>query len=143
VETVQGEAERAGVALSTDIDPGATSITADPDRIQLALGNLLANAVRHAEPGGQVRVHALRGDGGVRIEVQDDGPGIPPEHQGRLFERFYRVPGSPPGGAGLGLSIVRDVVEAHGGHVGVRSGPGEGSAFWIELPDQSPLPPPS
>ena len=72
-------------------------------------------------------LRALRTDGGVRIEVRDDGPGIAPEYQPRLFEKFYRVPGSEPGGAGLGLSIVRDVVEAHGGRVGVgatRSGRG-------------------
>jgi signal transduction histidine kinase/HAMP domain-containing protein len=142
VESVQAQADQAGVAISMEIDPSAASLTADPDRIELALGNLLINAVRHSHSGGQVTIHALRGDGGVRIEVQDEGPGIAPEHQARLFEKFYRVPGSPPGGAGLGLSIVRDVVEAHGGRVGVSSGPGHGSSFWIELPDQSPLAPP-
>ncbi|HZX43667.1 MAG TPA: HAMP domain-containing sensor histidine kinase, partial [Myxococcaceae bacterium] len=57
------------------------------------------------------------------------------EREPRLFEKFYRVPGSEPGGAGLGLSIVRDVVEAHGGKVGVRSAPGAGTVFWLELPD--------
>jgi two-component system, NtrC family, sensor histidine kinase KinB len=144
VDSVQAQADQAGVTVSMEIEPSAASLTADPDRIELALGNLLINAVRHSYPGGQVRVHARRGDGGVRIEVQDEGPGIAPEHQARLFEKFYRVPGSPPGGAGLGLSIVRDVVEAHGGRVGVSSEPGEGSSFWIELPDQSPVgPPPS
>jgi signal transduction histidine kinase len=144
VESVQAQADQAGVTVSMEIDPSAASLTADPDRIELALGNLLINAVRHSHPGGQVRVHARRGNGGVRIEVQDEGPGIAPEHQARLFDRFYRVPGSPPGGAGLGLSIVRDVVEAHGGRVGVSSRPSEGSSFWIELPDQSPVgPPPS
>jgi signal transduction histidine kinase len=83
-----------------------------------------------------VRVRARHVDGGIRIEVQDDGLGIAPEYQPRLFEKFYRVPGSAPGGAGLGLSIVRDVVEAHGGRVGVQSTPGAGATFWIELPDQ-------
>jgi anti-sigma regulatory factor (Ser/Thr protein kinase) len=139
VEAVRTQADQAGVAVSVEVDPAAASITADPDRIELALGNLLINAVRHSRAGGQVTVHALRGDDGVRIEVQDEGPGIAPEHQARLFEKFYRIPGSPPGGAGLGLSIVRDVVEAHGGRVGVSSGRGQGSSFWIELPDQSPL----
>jgi signal transduction histidine kinase len=109
---------------------------ADPDRIDLALSNLLINAVRHGPPGRPVRVRARHVDGGVRIEVQDDGPGIDSEYQPRLFEKFYRVPGSAPGGAGLGLSIVRDVVEAHGGKVGVQSTPGAGATFWIELPDQ-------
>ncbi len=110
-------------------------MTADPDRIDLALTNLITNAVRHGPPGRPMRIRAMRSDGGVRIEVQDDGPGIAPEHQPRLFEKFYRVPGSEPGGAGLGLSIVRDVVEAHGGKVGVQSARGAGSVFWLELPD--------
>src|SRR5262249_62312279 len=95
----------------------------------------LTNAVRHGPPGRPVVVRAARGDGGVRIEVRDDGPGIASEYQPRLFEKFYRVPGSEPGGAGLGLSIVRDVVEAHGGKVGVQGTPGAGATFWIELPD--------
>ncbi|HSP18910.1 MAG TPA: HAMP domain-containing sensor histidine kinase, partial [Myxococcaceae bacterium] len=85
-----------------------------------------------------VVIRALRAGEAVRIEVRDDGPGIPPEHQARLFEKFYRVPGSAPGGAGLGLSIVRDVVEAHGGRVGVQSAPGAGTVFWVELPDSRP-----
>ena len=128
--------EQQHVPVDLEIDPGAEVVTADPDRIDLALTNLIANAVRSGPPGRPVRVRARRGDGGVRIEVQDDGPGISPEYQARLFEKFYRVPGSPPGGAGLGLSIVRDVVEAHGGRVGVQSAPGAGATFWIELPDR-------
>ena len=123
------------VPIDVEIDPGAERVTADPDRIDLALSNLISNAVRHGPPGRPVQVRAMRGDGGVRIEVRDDGPGIAPEYQPRLFEKFYRVPGSAPGGAGLGLSIVRDVVEAHGGKVGVQSAPGAGSVFWLELPD--------
>ena len=123
------------IPVDVDIQPGAEVVMADPDRIDLALTNLIANAVRHGPPGRPVVVRAMRADGGVRIEVRDDGPGIAPEHQSRLFEKFYRVPGSPPGGAGLGLSIVRDVVEAHGGKVGVKSAPGAGTMFWVELPD--------
>ena len=128
--------EQRHVPVDLEVDPGAEVVTADPDRIDLALNNLLTNAVRHGPPGRPVRVRALRGDGAVRIEVQDDGPGIAAEYQPRLFEKFYRVPGSSPGGAGLGLSIVRDVVEAHGGKVGVKSAPGSGTVFWIELPDE-------
>ena len=100
VESVQAQADQAGVTVSMEVDPAAASITADPDRIELALGNLLINAVRHSHAGGQVTVHARRGNGGVRIEVQDEGPGIAPEHQARLFERFYRVPGLTARGSG-------------------------------------------
>lgn len=123
------------IPVELDVMPGAEVVMADPDRIDLALTNLIANAVRHGPPGRPVVVRAMRVGGGVRIEVRDDGPGIAPEYQSRLFEKFYRVPGSEPGGAGLGLSIVRDVVEAHGGTVGVQSAPGKGTVFWIELPD--------
>lgn len=132
---VRDGAEKRAVPIELDIQPGAERLVADPDRIDLALTNLLANAVHHGPAGRPVVVRALRASGGVRIEVQDEGPGIAPEYQPRLFEKFYRVPGSQPGGAGLGLSIVRDVVEAHGGKVGVRSAPGAGTVFWIELPD--------
>jgi two-component system, NtrC family, sensor histidine kinase KinB len=142
-ELLLAEAQRAArdgtdqrtVPIEVEIQPGAERLFADPDRIDLALTNLLTNALRHGPPGSPVKLRASRADGRVRIEVRDDGPGIAPEHQARLFEKFYRVPGSAPGGAGLGLSIVRDVVEAHGGKVGVRSARGEGTVFWIELPD--------
>ena len=144
-ELVLGQAQRAardarepGAPIEVEIGPGAERLVADPDRIDLALTNLLTNALRHGPQGRPVQLRAERIDGGVRLEVQDEGPGIAPEYQPRLFEKFYRVPGSAPGGAGLGLSIVRDVVEAHGGKVGVRSQPGEGSVFWIELPDATP-----
>ena len=134
-EATRDAAEKRHVQIEVTVEPGAEVVTADPDRINLALTNLLTNAIRHGPPDRPVLVRARRGDGGVRIEVRDQGPGIAAEYQPRLFEKFYRVPGSEPGGAGLGLSIVRDVVEAHGGKVGVRSSPGAGAEFWIELPD--------
>ena len=144
-ELVLGQAQRAardarepGAPIEVEIGPGAERLVADPDRIDLALTNLLTNALRHGPQGRPVQLRAERIDGGVRLEVQDEGPGIAPEYQPRLFEKFYRVPGSAPGGAGLGLSIVRDVVEAHGGKVGVRSQPGQGTVFWMELPDATP-----
>jgi signal transduction histidine kinase len=75
----------------------------------------------------------------VRVQVRDEGPGIPPAEQGRIWERFYRVPGSqtiapPTGGLGLGLHISSTIVEKHGGHIGLISKPGQGSIFWFTLP---------
>ena len=137
--TAEGSEQRR-TPVEVQVEPGAEVVMADPDRIDLALTNLLTNAIRHGPPGRPVQVRASRGDGGVRIEVHDEGSGIAPEHQARLFEKFYRVPGSAPGGAGLGLSIVRDVVEAHGGKVGVQSTPGAGTTFWLELPDARSAP---
>ena len=70
----------------------------------------------------------------LRFEVTDQGPGIPHEHRGALFEKFFRVPGSPSGGSGLGLFIARGIVHAHGGRIGVNSEPGKGATFWFTIP---------
>ena len=85
-------------------------VQADPERAELVLSNLLANAVRHTPRGGKVEVHArARGDA-MRFEVRDTGEGIPREHLARVFEKFFRVPGARSGGVGLGLSISREIV---------------------------------
>ncbi|WP_224368611.1 HAMP domain-containing sensor histidine kinase [Hyalangium versicolor] len=134
-------AEDRGVRLDQEISPEAEEIEVDPDRVQLVLSNLVANGVRHTPSEGQVTVRVGREGGWVRFEVKDTGEGIPPEEQARIFEKFYRAPGAPAGGAGLGLSIARDIVQAHGGEIGVVSEPGQGSTFWFTLPqptDSSP-----
>jgi two-component system, OmpR family, phosphate regulon sensor histidine kinase PhoR len=116
---------------------------ADPERLGQALLNLAHNAVKYSHTGGEIRLGwEPGGSGRVRFTVADDGIGVPEIHQPRIFERFYKVdrartrdPGSPLGGsAGLGLSIVRHIAEAHGGTVGVTSEEGAGSTFWIEVP---------
>ena len=87
--------------------------------------------------GGRVRVTASRHNGSVDVTVADTGPGIPPEHLPRLFERFYRVDTArsrEEGGTGIGLAIARSVVEAHGGRIWAESEPGKGSTFTFELP---------
>jgi len=127
-------AEQAGVKLSARAEPGSESLVADKERLELALQNLLSNAVRHSTAGGEVTLLAAPADGAIRFSVQDKGEGVAPEHQPRLFDRFFRVPGAKGGSAGLGLSIVKDVAEAHGGTVGVESTPGQGSTFWLSVP---------
>ncbi len=109
-------------------------VLADPDRIRLVLTNLLTNALRYTPQGGSVEVRAAPETEAVRIEVSDTGPGIPREYIPRLFERFFRVPGTQEGGAGLGLFICKEIVEAHGGRMGVESDPGQGAIFWFTLP---------
>jgi signal transduction histidine kinase len=127
-------AEARGVALQAEVWPGTPALRADPERVQIALANLVANAVRHTPAGGRVTLACRPHAEGVRFEVRDTGPGIPPEFQARVFERFFRVPGGGSTGSGLGLWIVRAIARAHGGAVGVESEPGQGSRFWITLP---------
>jgi two-component system, NtrC family, sensor histidine kinase KinB len=134
VSSVRGAAETGGISLSTSPPDPPVALSADPDRAQIVLTNLLANAVRHTPPGGRVEVSAATAGELVRFEVRDTGEGIPAEHVERVFDKFYRVPGSRSGGVGLGLYISREIVHAHGGEVGVESTPGRGSLFWFTLP---------
>jgi signal transduction histidine kinase len=127
-------AEERGVRLEVAVGPEAGTVEVDPERLQLVLSNLVANGVRHTPEGGEVVVRVARDGARVRFEVADTGEGIPLEQQARIFEKFYRAPGASAGGAGLGLSISREVVQAHGGEIGVTSEPGRGSTFWFTLP---------
>jgi NtrC-family two-component system sensor histidine kinase KinB len=123
-----------GVALTVEVLPDCPALHADRERATLALGNLVGNAVRHTPTGGHVVIAAQAEGTEVRFEVGDEGEGIPLEYQARVFDRFFRIPGRPGGASGLGLSIARDVVRAHGGRIGVESEPGRGSRFWFTLP---------
>jgi signal transduction histidine kinase len=134
VDEHQPQARERSVSLAVGASPVDRAVQADPDRVELVLSNLVINALRHTPPDGRVELRAAPEDGFVRFEVSDSGPGIAPEFLPRLFERFFRIPGAPGGGAGLGLYICKEVVEAHGGKVGVRSEPGRGATFWFTLP---------
>src|SRR5439155_23759525 len=96
-------------------------VLADEERVGLVFANLIRNAIRHAPAGTAVRLSAKKMGAAYRFEVADEGPGIAREHQARVFEKFYRVPGTSGAGAGLGLSIAREIVTAHGGEIGVES----------------------
>jgi signal transduction histidine kinase len=117
----------------------AVTLSADPDRLAQALRNLVRNAIEHtAEPDGLVRLEVEKVDGArVRFSVIDDGPGIPPPERDRVFERFHRTDASRSrlaGGAGLGLAIVRAIVDAHHGTVRAGAGPQGGARIEAELP---------
>ncbi|NLV75128.1 MAG: cell wall metabolism sensor histidine kinase WalK [Chloroflexi bacterium] len=128
-------AERAEIALTTEIEPGLPAIMADAGRMQRAITNLVHNGIKFTRPGGRVTVRALaQGEEAVRIEVCDTGIGINPEMIERIFERFYTADPSRAGGAGLGLSIVRHIVAAHHGTVEVQSTPNVGTCFAVILP---------
>ena len=132
--TYQIQARQKGIALESEVTPSLPEVLVDAERLQLVFGNLLGNALRYTPSGGEVTIRAIPADGGVRFEVSDTGPGIAPEHQERVFERFFRVPGTVAEGAGLGLFITKEIVQAHGGEIGVTSQLGEGSTFWFCLP---------
>ena len=98
------------------------------------MDNLISNAVKYSDSGGEVKVHAQVDDGHVVVRVRDTGPGIALEHQGQIFEKFGRASGSAKPGTGLGLFLARSFAEAHGGSLTVDSSPGEGATFTLELP---------
>ncbi len=125
-----------------EIAPLVPPVTADRERLHQVLFNLLDNAFRYTPSGGAVTVRAVREDGSCEVFVEDTGPGIPPEHIGLVFERFYRVDPSrsrEDGGTGIGLAIARSVVEAHGGRIWAESASGGGATFRFVLPLAGPV----
>jgi PAS domain S-box-containing protein len=126
----------AGHRFDIDIPPGLT-VQADPVRLELILRNLVDNAIKYSPSGGQVTIFAKQDGENLVAGVSDQGPGIPPEEQGKLFMRFSRLEQSVrsgAGGIGLGLSVCRTLVEAHGGRIWVESQPGQGSTFYFTVP---------
>jgi len=133
------EAQRRGITMRADVAEDADQMTGDPDRLEQAIENLVANALRHTPDLGSIRLGAEADGDTIRLTVVDSGEGIPAEHLPHVFERFYKVDASrsqPSGGSGLGLSIVKAIVERHGGTIGVTSAPGR-TEFRIVVPNQS------
>ena len=124
------------VALVQSVGPGAETVEGDQDRLEQAVQNLAANALRHTPPGGTITLSAERVGANLRLSVGDTGPGIAPEHLPVIFDRFYKADVSrTSGGSGLGLSIVKAIVERHGGTVTARNE--HGALFEILLPATS------
>jgi signal transduction histidine kinase len=129
------QAEELGVSLREELPSEPEPVTVDGARMEQVLANLLSNALKFTPNGGSVTVGLASQPDGVALWVQDTGPGIAAEELPLIFDRFYRgAQGHTRGGSGLGLSIVKGIVEAHGGHVGVESLPGQGSRFTLNLP---------
>jgi signal transduction histidine kinase len=127
------------VTLETVVPADASEAWGDGARLEQALQNLVANALRHTPEGGQITLLAERTEGGVRLIVRDTGGGIPEDHLPRIFDRFYKTDASrtdpySKSGSGLGLSIVKAIVERHGGTVAAANLPGGGAEFAITLP---------
>lgn len=127
---------RSCIRIVTQVGPGLSG-RGDPGRIHEVLTNLLTNAVRHSPAGGEVQVRGTSVAGRLRIEVSDEGAGVPPEDIERIFDRFYRVDasrGTGAGGAGLGLAIARSIVELHGGSIRAEARQPTGCRIVLDLP---------
>ncbi len=120
--------------LDCRVEPDLPPLLVDRQRINYVFTNLLNNAIKYSPPGAEIILQAARtGDREVQFQVIDHGPGVPEDYHDRIFDRFFRVPGQTKTGAGLGLSIAREIVVAHGGRIGVKNPPEGGSEFYFVL----------
>jgi signal transduction histidine kinase len=123
--------------LLVDFPSRFPTIHGDEMRLRQVLDNLLSNAIKYSPRGGNITVHGMYDDQTVSVSVSDEGVGLAPDEQDRIFERFYRVESTlsrSTQGTGLGLYLARAIVEAHGGTIRVQSEPGKGSTFTFTLP---------
>jgi two-component system, NtrC family, sensor histidine kinase KinB len=135
VADLQDLADAKDLRLRGDVESGLPEVSVEPQQILHVFSNLVSNAIKYSPAGEEVLVQARHdGEGAVRFSVTDRGPGVPLQYQSRMFDKFFRVPGSKSVGAGLGLAISREIVTAHDGHVGLNSHAGKGSEFYFVLP---------
>ena len=135
VTDLQDLAAAKDLRLRSDVEPGLPDVSVEPQQIFHIFSNLVSNAIKYSPAGEEVLVQARRdGEGAVRFSVTDRGPGVPLQYQSRMFDKFFRVPGSKSVGAGLGLAISREIATAHDGYVGLNSQAGKGSEFYFVLP---------
>lgn len=138
--------DREQVRLRTQIEPALPQVRMDPNAIALVLLNLVENAFKYGGDAGEIAVRLAGKNGHVLLQVEDHGPGIPADEQKRVFDRFYRMKSDrtrPIRGAGIGLSLVRQIAEAHGGRVTLESRIGRGCTFTVALPAAESRPPSS
>jgi signal transduction histidine kinase len=137
VQIIQPQIEQKHLTLHTHLPPDLPLIEVDPERVAQILRNLFRNAITHTPDGGEISITSNRDQAWVHISVQDTGTGIAPEHLPYIFERFYRADPSrtrATGGTGLGLAVVKQMVQAHGGQITVASQQGQGTRFTLTLP---------
>ncbi|MBF0386367.1 MAG: PAS domain-containing protein [Candidatus Omnitrophica bacterium] len=137
LEAQRGQIQARGHALTRLIPNNTPQVQGDRIQLEQVFSNLISNAIKFTPPNGTITIEAVEEKGQVRIDIKDTGIGIPPEHTGRLFERFYRVDkarSQEMGGTGLGLAIVKHIVALHGGSVSVKSTPSVGTVFSVFLP---------
>lgn len=136
-DQMQAQADQKGQRLKTDFSPKLPTVFGDRDKLQAALVNLVGNAVKYTPAAGEIVVRCAVQDSWVRIDIQDNGPGIEPDEQEKVFDKFFRgsnAANSEMRGNGLGLAFTREVARMHGGEVELHSEVGEGSTFTFRLP---------
>jgi signal transduction histidine kinase len=133
IESFDGQAISKNITLTCQPEPRIQPLHGDRDRLVQVMANLIGNALKFTPSGGNVAVRARAADLQVQISVEDNGPGIAPTNLGNVFERFWQADRAA-GGAGLGLVIVKGIVEAHGGRISVESTLGKGTTFQVKLP---------
>jgi PAS domain S-box-containing protein len=134
VEQTANAAKEAQISVRVELDPDLPALDMDLERIMHVLTNFLTNAIKYSPPHSTILIQARNHGDGVYFAVVDHGPGVPKEYQSRIFEKFFRVPGTSKKGAGLGLAIARECVRAHRGQIGVRCEDSRGSEFYFILP---------
>lgn len=134
-DSYRNQAEAQSIRLEVQAQANLAEIALDPARMEQVLGNLVSNALRYTPEGGEIQLNGRQTEGGVILEVVDNGSGISPEIVPHIFERSFRGDSSRSGDeSGLGLAIAKSIVELHGGEIGVESEAGQGSRFWILIP---------
>jgi len=138
LDMFDAQIKKKNIQLSTNITQNLRSIRANPIRIRQMMDNLIGNAIKYTSTDGSIRVGITMQEHQIILKVEDTGPGIPPEEQSHVFEKFYRATNAPEGveGSGLGLAIVKSIVDSHQGRVWVESILGKGSSFIVLLPTQ-------
>ena len=135
LERYRSAAEDAGISLQSQLEAPLPLVLVDKERIEHVFDNLMTNALRHTDRGGTIILSAVADEGTVQFSVEDTGEGIPAQFVPRVFDKFFRTPGTKHhGGAGLGLAIVHEIIVSHGGQIGVQSTTGKGTTFTFSLP---------
>jgi NtrC-family two-component system sensor histidine kinase KinB len=122
------------IKLTSELAGDLPEVRADANKVAWVLTNLISNALRYVRQDGQIQIAAKKVGPHVHLSVRDNGPGIPPEYQSKIFQKFVQVKGRQSGGTGLGLAICKEIVRAHGGAIWVESSAGQGSTFTFTLP---------
>jgi signal transduction histidine kinase len=135
LDFIAPQAAKAQVRVTRSLSPAAPPVQADAERIRQSLLNLLLNALQAMPDGGELEIATEGADGSCRVRIKDTGVGIAPEHLEQIFNLYFST---KPAGTGLGLPMARKIIEEHGGSISVRSAPGSGAEFTIELPTLGP-----